>query len=226
MITARPPWKTVLLDGETLLRELLAHRLSLDRRFELAGQAEDGPAGQALCLRTMPDLVVMDVELPGTDGIGLARFLARHLPATRVLALTRSDEGIPLSCLRGLGVRGFVEKTQSLEVLEEALVEVASGGTYLTARLRQALENSGSCPLPPGLSTREQEVLQSVVRGLTSQAIARRLGLSPRSVETYRYRLRKKLNVGSLAGLVEYAFRHGLAPSRNTATCAPASRHS
>jgi DNA-binding NarL/FixJ family response regulator len=116
---------------------------------------------------------------------------------------------LTLHRLREIGVHGFVEMNQSLEILEEAIFEVASGGTYFTALWSRIQEQLRSDPFAftKFLSTREQEILRLVATGRTSKAIAAQLGLSLRSVETYRYRMMRKLGIQSLAGLIEFGLR-------------------
>jgi DNA-binding NarL/FixJ family response regulator len=205
------PWKTVLIEDQTLLRNVLAKAIRLDDRFELIGEAEDGFEGKEICLRLRPELVVTDIHLPRVDGIELARFLIKNLPGTRVLALSHLKDPITLNRLCEAGVHGYVAKDEPLEILEEAMVEVASGRNYFTAALCLSRERLRTDPnaFAKVLSDREQQILCYVASGLTSKAIAARLNLSSRSVETYRYRIMKKLEIENLAGLVDYAFRNG-----------------
>jgi DNA-binding NarL/FixJ family response regulator len=205
------PWRTVLIEGQTLLRNALAKAIRLDDRFELLAELEDGVEGKESCLRLNPDLVVMDICLPRTDGIELAGFLIKRLPETRVLALSHWSDPFTLNRLFEAGVHGYVAKDHPWEILEEAMIEVASGRNYFPAVLRQNQENLRSDPTAFAkiLSVREQEILCYVASGWTSRSIASQLNLSPRSVETYRHRILRKLGVKNLAGLIDYAYRNG-----------------
>jgi DNA-binding NarL/FixJ family response regulator len=201
-------WRTLLVDGQTLFRDLLARILELDSRFRLVGQVDHPAVARTICQEQPPDLVVADAQLPYPGGVEFLEY-ALTLPATRVLVLSHSRNPLLLNHLRQLGVHGLVEKDQPLEILEEALVEVATGKRYFTAavcQLQEALQHD------PGsfsrkLNPREQQVLRLVAAGLTSKSIARELNLSPRSIETYRYRMMRKLNVENMAGLIRFALQ-------------------
>lgn len=200
-----------MVEDETLFRQVLAKAICLNPRFELIAAAQDGIEGRKACLRHTPDLLVTDVHMPGMTGIELAAIVLRELPKTRVLVLTHLKDSFTLNRLAELGVHGYVEKDQSLEILEEAMIEVASGRIYHTATL---CRNQEALRTDPGafskiLSLREQEVLCLVAQGLTSKEIGDRLKLSPRSVATYRYRIMKRLELDSLAALIDFAFRNG-----------------
>lgn len=201
----------VLVEDETLFRQVLAKAISLNPRFDLIATAQNGDNGKKECERQPPDLLVTDVNMPGMSGIELAAFVLRNLPDTRVLALTHLKDSFTLNQLAELGVHGYVEKDQSLEILEEAMVEVASGRVYHTATLcrNQAALRADPNAFSKMLSLREQEILCLVAQGLTSKDIGGRLNLSPRSVATYRYRIMKRLELNSMAALIDFAFRNG-----------------
>ncbi|MBL9127396.1 MAG: response regulator transcription factor [Verrucomicrobiales bacterium] len=206
-------WRTVVIEEQTLVRELLVRTIrAWNDRFDLVDEAASAPEALEVCTELAPDLVVLDLALHETDGIELARQLRRRLLGTGILALCESREPVALNRIREVGVQGLIEKDQPIEILEEAMTEVAEGRRYVTAALARA--QSELVDDPDGftrvLSGREQDVLRLVSQGQTSRDIARRLALSPRTVETFRYRLQRKLGVRNTAGLIEYAFRHGL----------------
>ncbi len=210
-MNATAPWRTILIEGQTLLRNVLAKAIRLEDRFELLAEVEDPPEGREICVRLKPDLVVLDIRLPKMDGIELARFLRKHLANIRILALSQLNDPFALNLLAEAGVHGYVAKDHSWEILEEAMIEVASGRDYFPAALRRNQEILQSDPTAFAkiLSVREQEILCLVASGWTSSLIASRLNLSPRSVETYRYRIMRKLQIKNLAGLIDYALRNG-----------------
>src|SRR5437016_3959456 len=121
------PWRTVLVDAQALLRELLARSLQADPRFSVIAQVEDPAQAREICARMCPDLVVIDVESPRVGSLDLVQYLTENRPRTRVLVLSQSQDACTVNWLHQTGVHGFVDKEQSLEILEEALVEVASG---------------------------------------------------------------------------------------------------
>src|SRR5436190_11204551 len=130
MMIPTPPWRTVLIEGQTLFRNVLAKAIRLDDRFELLAELEDGVEGKEFCVELNPHLVVM-------DGVELAPFLRKHLPRTRVLALSHLDDPFTLHRLSEAGVHGYVAKDHPWEILEEAMIEVASGRDYFPAALRR-----------------------------------------------------------------------------------------
>tara|TARA_A100001037_G_scaffold303222_1_gene336720 strand:- start:814 stop:1455 length:642 start_codon:yes stop_codon:yes gene_type:complete len=205
------PWTTVLVEDQALLRNVLAKAIRLDPRFELAADVEDGLEGRRVCQEIVPDLLITDVHLPGMDGVELAGFVLNALPSVRVLALTNMKDPFTLNRLQEIGIHGYVEKDQPLEILEEAMVEVVSGKTYFTATImtNQARLSENPDAFAKVLSPRDQEILCLVARGETSKAIGERLDLSRRSVETYRYRIMKKLGLKRGADLIDYAYKNG-----------------
>ncbi len=205
------PWKTVLVEDQALLRNVLAKAIRLDKRFELAADAEDGLEGKKACEELVPDLLITDIHLPGMDGVELASHVLKTLPSVRVLALTNMKDPFTLNRLQEIGIHGYVEKDQPLEILEEAMVEVVSGHTYFTATIMSSQARLSEDPnaFTKILSARDQEILCLVASGTTSKVIGEKLDLSRRSVETYRYRIMKKLGLKSSAELVDYAYKNG-----------------
>jgi DNA-binding NarL/FixJ family response regulator len=203
------PWQTVLVDGQALLRELLAKMLDEDGRFSVAAQLEDPAEARQICRTIWPDLLIAEVDLPHAGGMELIEDVARTLPGTRILVLSHLTEAWVLNRLWEMGIHGFVEKDQSLEILQEAAGEVASGRSYFTASICRVREqhHQNAKALSDRLTATEQKVLRLLTNGLTSRAIAQQLDLSPRSVETYRYRMMRKLGVTRMAGLIKFALR-------------------
>lgn len=221
-INGKGKWRTVVAEQETLSRTLLSRVIRLDERFEVVRELEDGLEAREACLEQKPDLVVTGIHLPKLDGIDLARVLARELPQTRILLLSERDDSLTLSRVAEIQVHGYITRDEPWEILEEAMIEVASGRTYFSAayvRTQQILrrDSNGFAKI---LSRREREILSWVASGRTSRMIARHLNLSHRSIETYRYRIMRKLEIENLAGLIDYAFRNGFVQSPESRTFA------
>lgn len=206
----------MVLEGQTLVRELLAKAISGDGRFDLVGDAGDGESGRESVRELRPDLAVIDLQMAGIDALEFVRWLRKEQPRVRVLALSTPPPPLLLNRIREMGVNGLVEKDQPLEVFLEAMGEVGAGRRYFAAEHCRTYERLRMDPqsFPKILTGREQDILRYVVEGWTSRDIAERLELSPRSVETFRYRLMRKLGVRNLAALIEFAFRTGMAISR------------
>lgn len=206
------PIRTVIIEDQELLRNVLVKTLEMNRDFDLLGDCADGKKGHALCMDVKPDLVVTDIDMPELDGISMAQSLIRELPAVRVLALSNLKDPFTISRLRETGIHGYVEKDQPLDILEEAMRTVAKGEHYFTALVQQVSSQLAQDPVAFSkiLSRREQDVVRFVVDGLTSKEIAKRMKLHPRSVETHRYRIMKKLELKNVVDLIAYAEKNGL----------------
>lgn len=195
------------------MRGLLAKALEADGRFQLTADLDDAAQARDICLRSRPDLLIADVCLPRGDALQALAQLGKHLPTLRILVLSQSADPLTLQRLKELRVHGFVEKDQPLEIVEEAVVEVASGRDYFTAvwARTQAVLRADPGAFNKILNAREQDVLRLVASGHTSRSIAGQLGLRLRSVETYRYRMMRKLGIRTMAGLIEFGLRLKLA---------------
>jgi DNA-binding NarL/FixJ family response regulator len=183
--------------------------LRADSRFQLVAEIDDVAVAREICAAACPDLLIADVLSPRGDGLSFLQHVARRLPQIRLLVLSHSADPLTLQRLNDIGIHGFVEKGQSLEILEEAMVEVASGREYFTATWSRTHASLREDPasFSKFLSAREQDVLRLVAAGATNKSIAAQLGLRLRSVETYRYRMMRKLGIKTMAGLIEFGLR-------------------
>lgn len=211
LLEIAPPWPTVVVEDQTLFRELLVKTISADGRFQLAGQADNGRDGLELCVSTRPHLILLDVHLPQLDGLQMAERLFSVLPDARILALTSLKDDRTITKVVESGFAGYVEKDQPFAVLEAAMVEVARGGTYFTPSFVEARRRLAQNPTAfhKLLSRREQEVLQLVASGCSNTQVAERLKLSPRTAGNHRYNVMKKLELHDVTDLVAFAIRHG-----------------
>lgn len=211
------PIRVAVIEDQRLFRQLLVRLLRTDGRYALAGEAEEVEAAVALCVRERPDLVLLDLQLPGGGGGGGLE-VARHVRAAspdgpRFLALTSLQDNYTIGAVAEARLHGYVEKDQPVEVLEEAIAAVAAGRRWFSpafeaARLRAAADPHDWRKL---LSDRETEVLAEVGALRTSTDIAARLGLSQRTVETHRYHIMRKLGIADAPGLARFAIEQGLA---------------
>jgi DNA-binding NarL/FixJ family response regulator len=206
--------RLLLVDDHAVVRQGLRALLADDPRFEVVGEASEGEAAIATAKATQPDIVVMDISLPGMNGIQTTKRLKAQQPDARVVALTVHEEGGYLRSLLDAGASGYVLKRSAASELVRALEVVADGGTYLdpgitsqlVGRLVRTAPHVGPAPM---LSERESEVVRLVAQGYSNKEIASKLEVSVKTVETYRYRAVDKLGLRTRADLVRYAVERG-----------------
>ena len=175
---------------------------------EIRGEASNGTEALQKLEALKPDILLTDIDIPGIDGIELARQAKSVSPDTKsIIYSTRSDDRYVLSALRA-GAKGYVLKTASFEQLDAALHKVYSGGYYLSDEVMQLVVDyycqSDHDSRYETLTNREREILLLVRDGLTNTEISRRLGISHRTVEAHRFRAMKKLHLRNQAELVRY----------------------
>lgn len=204
----------VLIDDTLTFRELLKEALLQRLQPREVRDFTLGREGLDACLKSPPDLVVVDLYLPDMEGRSLIRQLRQHGLKTRIVVLTaHAEERLPAE-LVGLGVAGFLDKNSSLDLIERAVRRVLEGGMFFSASIPPpvpALEAKPTLSASDAsvLTAREQEVLRWVVRGLVSKEIGSKLGLSTRTVEKHRAHILAKLGIRDLATLVRWGVQHG-----------------
>jgi DNA-binding NarL/FixJ family response regulator len=206
--------RLLLVDDHAVVREGLRALLASDPRFEIVGEASEGEGAVSAATSLHPDVVVMDVSMPGLNGVQATRRLKAQNPETRVVALTVHEEGGYLRSLLDAGAAGYVLKRSAASELVRALHIVGDGGTYLDPALAGQLVGRFVRTAPhavgaPALSDRETEVVRLVARGYSNKEIAAKLEVSVKTVETYRYRAVEKLGLRGRADLVRYAIEQG-----------------
>lgn len=208
----------VLVDDHKLVRDGIKGILERGTEFRVVGEAESGAAAVNLCKKTQPHIALMDIGLPGMNGIEATTELLRHCPTVKVIILSMyDDENSVVSAIRS-GARAFVLKKASSTELLDALRTVARGGSYLSSQVsdrllariqRGDLDTHDRSPLE-SLSPRELQVLRLVAEGKTSKDIAVLLDLGLQTVRSYRKTMMKKLGVNNVAGLTQLALSAGL----------------
>ncbi len=204
--------RVLLADDHALFRDGLKALLAT-AEFEIVAEAANGQDVIREARRLKPDLAVLDIGMPGLNGVDAAREVLRASPRTRVIVLTmHKDHAYVAEALRA-GVRGYVLKSRGAEEMLEALREVARGGVYLSPGLSREVAEGflrGDKPVESPLSPREREVLQLVAEGKTTKEVAAALFISFKTVESHRQRIMSKLDLHETASLVRYAIRNGL----------------
>ncbi len=208
----------LIADDHTLFREMLSSWLTRTAEFDVVGHAEDGRMALEMACDLRPDVVLTDNTMPRLNGIDATREIVQALPETKVLVL--ADEADSRSVIAALeaGASGYLSKHCTSEELIWAIRNVAAGGTYLSAPANSTLvrhyisgDNSNEGPRCAGLTARERQVVQLLAEGQTTKMVATELSLSPKTVDWHKGRIMKKLGIESIAGLVRFAIREGLA---------------
>lgn len=210
------PVRVLLADDHTLVRAGLRKLLEAMPEVEVVGEASDGLALLALAAQLRPALVLMDIAMPGLNGLEATARLARQSPDIRVLILSmHQNEEYVRQALRH-GAAGYLLKDAAPMELDLAIRAVLRGETYLSPAVSRGVVSDYVQRLrgeeTPGtqLTPRQREVLQLVAEGHSTKEIARRLDLSVKTVDTHRSQLMKLLDIHEVAGLVRYAMRVGL----------------
>ena len=207
----------VLADDHPVVRRGLRSLLEVEPELTVVGEACDGLETIRLVERLRPDVLLLDLMMPGLSGLEALRVIRPRSPSTRVVVLSMHNNPAFVATALGLGATGYVLKGSDEADLVHAVREAAAGRRFLsppvTDRAIDAyIEQARGAPgdLHETLTPREREVLQLVAEGGTSGAIASRLHLSPRTVENHRANLMRKLALKNHSDLVRYALRRGL----------------
>lgn len=212
----RRPIRVVLVDDHPVLRAGLSSLLNAEADIEVVAEADCGGSAVEVVARVQPDLVIMDLSLPNMSGTEATRHILARDPRIKVVALTAHEDVSFARTLLDVGAVGYALKRSVCDELLRAVRVVAAGGTYVDPSLSGSLlpstggrrASSVAGPVPV-LSEREAEVVRLIAEGHTSKDMARRLGLSPRTLETYKARAMSKLNLRTRAELIRYALRRG-----------------
>lgn len=206
-----------LVDDHHIVRQGLRSLLEAEPDLIVVGEESDGLRALNLVERAKPDLLILDLMMPGLNGLEVARQVSKRCPQTRIVVLSMyATEAYVLEALRN-GAAAYVVKDASPGEVLKAIREAAAGRRYLSPPLTDRaieayLARGGSEPLDlyETLTTREREVLHLAAQGLASAQIAARLSISPRTAETHRANLMRKLDLHSQTDLVQYAIRRGI----------------
>ncbi|MBK8478716.1 MAG: response regulator transcription factor [Opitutaceae bacterium] len=206
--------RILLVDDHPLLRAGLRECLGLhSARFEVVGECGDSESAWREVARLEPDLIVMDLELPGEGGLSLTRRIHAAFPLTKVMILTAYDDGRKINSALEAGAVGYVLKSCASEELITAVEAVLVGQIYLSPAASTVIVRDYQRQLQGGselLSPRELETLKQIANGQTTKEIAFAQKISPKTVETHRLNLMAKLQISTVAGLTKYAIREGL----------------
>ena len=207
--------RVLLADDHRIVREGLRRIIEDDGEMEVVAEAADGREALRLCLEAKPDVAVVDISMPGLDGLEVISRLKAERPELPVLVLTMHEEEQYVIRSVSAGAMGYITKRSGPEQLVGAIRQIYEGRRYLSPEAAESLAlhvARGEGPQSPleSLSNRELQVLRALAFGQTNREIADNYALSVKTVDTYRFRLLKKLNLRNNADISRFAIQHGL----------------
>lgn len=207
--------RVLLADDHHIVRAGLSRMVTEAEGIDVVAEAADGMAALKAIRKDPPDVAVIDISMPGLDGLEVVARIRAEYPDLPVLILTMHDEEQYVVRAIEAGARGYVTKQSAPEQLVEAIRRVHSGGRYLTEEVSEMLalrvaRGVDGKSLLDSLSTRELQVLRRLAKGHTNREIASAYNISIKTVDTYRFRLLKKLNLRNNAELSRFAIQNGL----------------
>jgi two-component system, NarL family, nitrate/nitrite response regulator NarL len=210
----------LLVDDHPVVRKGLSVCLARHEHLVIAGEAADGCEAVAKAKALLPDVVLLDIDMPSMSGLAVSEVLRKELPQVKVLILSMHQRAEYLVRILQSGARGYVLKEAPPEELVKAIETVNAGESYFSpdiARLalNRFVQGNGNGPEVAVLTNREQQVLVLVAEGLSNKEIATHLDVGVRTVETHRERIMRKLDVHSVAGLTRFAIAKGMITLRD-----------
>lgn len=206
----------LVADDHSIVRQGIVSLLNSHDQISVVGEARDGNEALRLAQRLRPQVALLDVSMPGMNGLTAAMRIPQSAPRTRVIILSMFIEReVVLSALQA-GVRGYLSKQSIGNEVAMAILAVARGQVYLSPDVATVVVEdylngvSSAAARSDQLTVREREILQLIAEGRTNREIAQHLSTSIKTIDSHRTHLMKRLNIHDLAGLVKYAVRHGL----------------
>ncbi len=208
------PARIVLVDDHPAVREGLAESINRESDLTVCGQADDQPAALRVVETTAPDLVVLDLTLKSSSGLELIKDIHAQWPRVLMLVVSMHDENLYAERVLRAGARGYITKQEATQKVIEAIRHVLDGGMYLNEKTSaNILARLGAKPKPvtdsivSQLAERELQVFEMMGRGLSTREIAQQLHIDTKTVDTYRARLRQKLNLDTSSALLKMAIQ-------------------
>ncbi len=203
------PIRTLIVDDHPLVRDGLRARFNRSDEVLVVGEACDGKQALEKVLELEPTVVLLDINMPTMNGMQAAEAILDVAPDVLILVLSMHDDREYVAQMLELGARGYVLKSASAEEMFNAIKAIHSGGIYYSPSIAFTLATKPA-PETHGLSDREQVILGLLANGLSSKACAAKLHISPRTVETHRRNIKRKLGLKSMPALIRYAIDAGL----------------
>ncbi|MBF0384071.1 MAG: response regulator transcription factor [Magnetococcales bacterium] len=200
----------LLADDHAIFREGLASLLTSDPEINIKAEAENGEEAWRMIQEIVPDIAILDISMPGLNGMDVAASVKKSGLGTQIIFLTSHDD--PSLAIQGksVGMAGYVLKENSYKELIVAVKTVYNGKTFMSAQVTNKLGSYINSSQSKSLSRREKEVLTEIAMGHTNKEIARILNITPRTVDTHKTRIKEKLDLRTISALSLYAIKTGL----------------
>jgi two-component system, NarL family, nitrate/nitrite response regulator NarL len=203
--------RILLVDDHTMLLEGINNLLQNENRIRIIGKAQGSEEAVRLLETKSIDLVVTDLHMPGMDGGALFAYIKEHFPTVKTIVLSMHDEVHIVKDLLRSGVNGYVLKKDTHKELVKAIEEVGDGKVYVSSEVNKVLvEDLQHETEKPLLTAREMEIVRLIVKEFSNRQIAEALFISERTVETHRKNILRKTRVGSVVGLIKYAYANNI----------------
>jgi len=202
--------RVMLVDDHPMVQDGLSACLSFYDDIEVVGTCNDGHDVLAKAKACMPDVVLMDISMPGLNGLDATEILQEALAKTKVLIFSMHESAEFVTNAVQAGASGYILKDTNSEEVYQAIKAVAMGKSYFSSSIAKVLIDQPQQQKNDRLTTREQMILSYIAKGLSSKEVAQHLNISFRTVEVHRRNIKSKLNIDSLAELVRYAVTQGL----------------
>jgi DNA-binding NarL/FixJ family response regulator len=214
--TSRKAKSVVVVEDQTAICELIIEMLEARGVYRVLGSTADGIEGLALAKQLKPDILILDILLPGISGLEVLRQLHDTQPDLKVLVFSAKSEKQLARGLLKVGVRGYVPKSARLSELRQAVDAVAAGDTWFSDSFQKAMADALTAPESDvdakgsTLTEREKEIAILLAKSFSSKEVAVKLEISAKTVENHRTNLMRKLGVHDVAGVIRYVVRQGL----------------
>jgi two-component system nitrate/nitrite response regulator NarL len=207
--------KLLVVDDHPVVRKGITSCLAQHEHLQIVGEAADGQEALRKARELLPDIVLMDIDLPKLNGLAVTEMLRKELPRIKVLILSVHSNTDYVLRIVHCGAHGYVLKDAAAEEIVRAIDTVNSGEAFFSPEvarvaLNQFVRGGGNNANASVLTAREREVLIHIAEGLSNKEIAAKLGVGVRTIETHRERIMRKLNIHSVAGLTKFAISQGL----------------
>jgi DNA-binding NarL/FixJ family response regulator len=214
--SVRKAKSVVVVEDQTAICELIIERLEARGAYRVLGSTADGHEGLALAKQLKPDILILDILLPGISGLEVLRQLHETQPDLKVLIFSAKSEKQIARGLLKAGVRGYVPKSARLSELRQAVDAVAAGDTWFSETFQKAMADALTAPESDvdakgaTLTDREKEIAVLLAKSYSSKEVAVKLDISAKTVENHRTNLMRKLGVHDVAGVIRFVVRQGL----------------